>query len=92
MGALDQFFDALPETFDATSLLDADVEAIESRLYDQATAYKYFPFARRTFFIKSQFRFSPREALNDPFEMSRRWREISTEGLRVRPETSGRIA
>lgn len=29
MGALDKFFDTLPETFDLTKLLDPDVEAIE---------------------------------------------------------------
>jgi Protein of unknown function (DUF2971) len=83
MGALDKFFETLPETFDATSLLDPDVEAIESRLYDKSTIYKYFPSSRRTFFTKPQVRFSPRQALNDPFEMSRRWHEISTEGLRA---------
>jgi len=66
MGALDKFLDTLPETFDAASLLDPDVEAIESTLYDRPTIYKYFPSPRRTFFAKPQLRFSPREALNDP--------------------------
>jgi len=83
MGALDKFLETLPETFDATSLLDPNVEAIESKLYDGSTIYKYFPSSRRTFFTKPQVRFSPREALNDPFEMSRRWHEISTEALRA---------
>jgi hypothetical protein len=83
MGALDDFLDSLPETFDVTTLLDEGVEAIEGKLYDQPTIYKYFPSVRRAFFTKPQVRFSPREALNDPLEMSRRWREISTEGIRA---------
>jgi Protein of unknown function (DUF2971) len=83
MDALDKFFEKLPDTFDPTKMFDADVEAIENKLYDRSTIYKYFPKSRRAFFQKPQVRFSPREALNDPFEMSRRWREISTEGLRA---------
>jgi hypothetical protein len=83
MGALDKFFEKLPETFDVAKLLDPDVEAIENKLYDKSTIYKYFPYQRRSFFSKPQVRFSPREALNDPFEMSRRWREISTDGIRA---------
>jgi hypothetical protein len=82
MGALDTFLDKLPETFDLTTLMDSDVEKIESTIYNNSTIYKYFPSSRRAFFKKPQVRFSPREALNDPFEMSRRWREISTDGLR----------
>jgi hypothetical protein len=83
MGALDKFLEKLPETFDPTNLFDPDVEAIESKIYDKSTIYKYFPSSRRAFFTKPQVRFSPREALNDPFEMSRRWREITTEGLKA---------
>jgi hypothetical protein len=77
-----KFLEKLPETFDLTNLLDPDVEAIENKIYEKSAIYKYFPSSRRTFFTKPQVRFSPRQALNDPFEMSRRWREISTEGLR----------
>jgi hypothetical protein len=83
MGALDKFLEKLPDTFDPTKMFDPDVEGIENKFYDRSTIYKYFPSSRRAFFQKPQVRFSPREALNDPFEMSRRWREISTEGLRA---------
>jgi len=83
MGALDKFFEALPETFDVTKLLEPNVEAIENTIYNGSTVYKYFPSLRRSFFAKPQIRFSPREALNDEFEMSRRWREISAHGIRA---------
>lgn len=83
MGALDKFFETLPETFDVAKLLDPDVEAIENTIYNGSTTYKYFPSSRRSFFAKPQVRFSPREALNDEFEMSRRWREISADGIRA---------
>jgi hypothetical protein len=83
MGVLDKFLDTLPDTFDATTLFDPDVNAIESTIYPQSTIYKYYPSARRGFFGAPQIRFSPREALNDPFEMSRRWRQTSADGLRA---------
>ena len=83
MGALDKFFETLPETFDVATLLDPDVEAIENTIYNGSTTYTYFPFSRRSFLAKPQVRFSPREALNDEFEMSCRWREISADGIRA---------
>jgi hypothetical protein len=82
MGALDDFMDTLPDTFDMTALLDPDVEAIESTVYSKSTIYKYYPAVRVGFFEKPQVRFSPREALNDPSEMTRRWRETSADGLK----------
>jgi hypothetical protein len=82
MGALDTFLDTLPDTFDLTTLLDPDVEAIESTFYTKPTIHKYYPNARRALFAKPQVRFSPRESLNDPLEMGRRWRETSAEGLK----------
>ena len=82
MGALDRFLEKLPDTFDLTTLFDSGVEVIESTIYPNSTVYKYFPAERRSFFIKPQLRFSPREALNDPFEMTRRWREVRAEGFR----------
>lgn len=81
MGALDVFLDAIPDTFDFDTLLDSDVHKIESETYERATIYKYYPSARRRFFEKPQVRFSQRDALNDRFEMSRRWHEIRADGL-----------
>jgi Protein of unknown function (DUF2971) len=83
MGALDEFLTTLPNTFDFNSIIDPDVAAIESDAYTKSIIYKYFPAARRGFFQKPQVRFSPREALNDPFEMTRRWREASADGLKA---------
>jgi len=83
MVALDKFLETLTETFDVAKLLDPDIEAIENTIYTGSTTYKYFPFSRRSFFSKPQVRFSPREALNDEFEMSRRWKEINADGIRA---------
>jgi hypothetical protein len=82
MGALEKYLDQLPDTFDASQLLDPDVEKFEGTVYTSPLIYKYYSPARRSFFERPQVRFSQREALNDPFEMSRRWNEISADGLR----------
>jgi hypothetical protein len=83
MGALEKYLQQVPDTFDISNLLDADVEEIESAVYSAPLIYKYFPQSRRSFFERPQVRFSQRMALNDPFEMSVRWKQISTDGLRT---------
>ena len=82
MGALDKFLATLPDSFDLEIFFDPSVKAIESTVYSKPSIYKYYSHGRRGFFSKAQVRFSPREALNDPFEMSRRWQETRAEGLR----------
>lgn len=82
MGALEDYLKQIPDTFDVSNLLDPDVEKIESTIYQAPIVYKYFPATRRQFFSKPQIRISQREALNDPLEMSARWDEIKTDGLR----------
>ncbi|MCD0420358.1 DUF2971 domain-containing protein [Rubrivivax sp. JA1024] len=82
MGALEDFLETIPDTFDFDQLLDADVQKIESDTYNNSFVYKYYPSARRSFFEKPQIRFSQREALNDKFEMTRRWQEIRADGIK----------
>jgi hypothetical protein len=82
MDALTKFIEGQPNTFDPAKLFDADVDKIESTIYDAPLIYKYYGPDRRSFFDKPQVRFSPRQALNDPFEGSVRWKKMSSEGLR----------
>jgi hypothetical protein len=81
MGALDDYLDALPSA-DVSALLSPEIHAFEASVYTNPLIYKYYGVGRRSFFECPQLRFSQREALNDPLEMSRRWKTISTEGLR----------
>ncbi len=83
MSALDNFLNSLPDRFDATKLLDADVSKIESTTYRKPIIYKYFAAARRTFFQRPELRFTQREALNDTQEMRRKWRNISTAEIKA---------
>jgi hypothetical protein len=83
VGALDRYVGKIPAPFDIETLLDPDISKFEGADYSAPLVYKYFPPTRRAFFDRPQVRFSQREALNDPFEMTRRWKKISTEGLRT---------
>ncbi len=40
--------------------------------------FKYMSRERRAFFSKPQLRFTQRTALNDPFELSKRWQEVAS--------------
>jgi hypothetical protein len=82
MGALERYLDPLLKDLDVSGLLDPDVESIESDVCTAPVVYKYFSSQRRSFFQKPQLRFTQREALNDPFEMSRRWKAASGDGLK----------
>jgi DUF2971 family protein len=81
LSTLEKFLDSTPDRFDIASLLDPEVELFEGA-YSFPLIFKYCASTRRDFFARPQMRFSQREALNDPFEMSRRWKRASTEGLR----------
>ncbi|RTL50855.1 MAG: DUF2971 domain-containing protein [Bradyrhizobiaceae bacterium] len=82
MTALERFLDEFGNSFDVSQILDSDVEVIESIRYPNPVIYKYYSSARSGFFSRPQIRFSPREALNDPFEMSRKWKNISADKIR----------
>ena len=82
MGALKEYLDSQPWDIDYSSLIDPDVEKIESTVYSKPLVYKYFSGSRDSFFENPQIRFTQRSALNDPFEMRQRWQSVSTVGLR----------
>jgi hypothetical protein len=87
VGLADKYISEMPEQFDLASILEPDVEMIESNHYAADVIYKYFPAARKSFFSKPQLRFSQWDALNDPFEMSRRWKDARAIGLRSYVQT-----
>jgi len=82
MGVIEDYLDSQNVMIDADALLDPDIGRFEGPLYSASLVYKYYPPMLRGFFVRPQVRFSQRAALNDPFEMSRRWREASADGLR----------
>jgi hypothetical protein len=82
MGVLQDFVKGLPWELDYGSVLDPDIEKIESAVYGESIIYKYLSEARRPFFDRPQVRFTQRAALNDPLEMARQWKSASTEPLR----------
>jgi hypothetical protein len=83
MGALETYLEKAPGAFDVTGLLDPDIDKIANVKYHEPLIYKYFSQDRRGFFAAPQFRFSQREALNDPFEMTRRWNTAKVDGLKL---------
>jgi hypothetical protein len=87
LGLAEKYISGIPDQFDLSSLFDPDVERIEKTKYAADAIYKYFPPVRRGFFSRPQVRFSQKEVLNDPFEMSRRWKEARDIGLREYIET-----
>ncbi|WP_213773118.1 DUF2971 domain-containing protein [Bradyrhizobium sp. dw_78] len=87
MGLANKYVSEIPDQFDLASILDPDVEKVEEAKYVAASIYKYFSSARREFFSRPQMRFSQKETLDDPREMSRRWKEARDIGLRKYIET-----
>lgn len=82
MGLAEKYLTEMPEQFNLASILEHDVEKIENTKYEADVIYKYFSSIRRGFFSRPQLRFSQKEALNDPFEMSFRWKNARDIGLR----------
>jgi hypothetical protein len=82
LGLAEKYINEITDQFDLNSLLDPDVERIENMKYGADVIYKYFPPERRGFFSRPQMRFSQKETLDDPFEMTRRWKEARDIGLR----------
>jgi hypothetical protein len=80
MTVLDEFIESIP--FDLEIEFDPDVEKIEQTKFNSSLIYKYFGPDRRSFFLNPQLRFSQREVLNDPTEMTVRWKQAAADGLR----------
>jgi hypothetical protein len=81
MGILSRFLDEQNRSFDVTKIATAEFFAL-----DQATppnsVFKYFPKERVEFFARPAFRFSQRAALNDPFELTKRWRQFGSDATK----------
>ncbi len=72
MGILSRFLDEQNSSFDVTKIATAEFFALDQAV-PPTSVYKYFPKDRVEFFEKPAFRFSQRTALNDPFELTKRW-------------------
>jgi DUF2971 family protein len=82
MGVLKEYLDSQAWDIDYSSIIDPDVDKIESTVYSKPLVYKYYSGSRYGFFACPQVRFTQRSALNDPFEMRQRWESVNTAGLR----------
>ena len=65
---------------DILRLLGVAVDEVEEmeRPFAGDSLFKYMPVDRAEFFRKPQIRFTQKDALNDPFELSRRWGEVAS--------------
>lgn len=80
MSLLQEFHDRFNEGIDWSKIIPADVDAMSSKFTGQHL-YKYYPEKRIIFFDDPTIRFTPKAELNDPFELSKRWKEFSPENV-----------
>lgn len=76
MSVLADYLDEVSRTIDFGKYFDLDPANLTTAPYERPLVYKYFVPARRHFFERPQLRFTQPEALNDPLEGARRWREL----------------
>lgn len=76
MGALEKFLAEEKLGRDPSALISKEIEAIDSQVPPRSL-YKYFSNQRCEFFKNPAVRFTQRTALNDPFELTKRWREFA---------------
>jgi hypothetical protein len=76
MSVLADYLARVSAAIDFSAYFDLDPAKTKTAPYERPLAYKYFAPARRRFFEQPQLRFSQHEVLNDPFEMSNRWKEL----------------
>ena len=77
MGALEEFHAQNNIEFDFASLMAGDLQDMEAEFAGE-TVYKYYSSERRRFFEHPTVRFTQKTALNDPFELTRRWHEFGS--------------
>lgn len=65
------------ELFELSQILAADVAEMETG-YEGTLVYKYYSAERRAFFGRPQIRFTQKAALNDRFELTKRWEEFGS--------------
>jgi hypothetical protein len=66
------------EDFDISKILSPEVSEIESEKFNGSLIYKYYSSDRRHVLESPQVRFTQKTALNDPFELSKRWHELAS--------------
>lgn len=76
MSVLADYLDEVSRTIDFAKYFDLDPANLKSAPYARPLVYKYFAPARRPFFDRPQLRFTQADALNDPLEGGRRWKEL----------------
>lgn len=81
MGILRRFLDEQNRSFDVTKIATAEFLALDQAT-PPASVFKYFPRERTEFFERPAFRFSQRTALNDPFELTRRWKQFGSDAAK----------
>lgn len=75
MNTLQRFLDDNRSPFEFKELLSEDLEKMEAAT-PPSSVFKYCPASRCAFFENPTFRFTQRTSLNDPFELSKRWKEF----------------
>lgn len=75
MGTLDKFLDEYAGHLDVSSLLSPEVIELDSAS-PPSSVFKYFSEHRSEFFFGPALRYTQRTNLNDPFELSTRWKEF----------------
>lgn len=76
MGALEKFLNEKSWSFDVCKILSRDVEEMDSAV-PPSSVYKYFSASRSAFFDDPVIRFTQKTSLNDPFELTKRWKEFA---------------
>lgn len=76
MGTLDKFLEETDTPFDVGTIMSRDVEEMDSPI-PPPSLYKYYSASRSAFFVDPVIRFTQKTALNDPFELTKRWEEYA---------------
>ena len=76
MSLLDKFLDEQNKSFDLSAVATKEFIEHDTRL-PPPVLFKYFPKERAPFFQDPSFRFSQAGALNDVFELTRRWEQFA---------------
>jgi hypothetical protein len=75
MGAIERFIEQHSDSLDVSAIISKDVERMEAPFLGPEL-YKYYSVERRSFSQSPTIRFTQRTALNDPFELTKRWDQL----------------
>jgi hypothetical protein len=75
---VDRFVEGHINSFDLSTVFSDEVKKMEEE-FSGTSVYKYYSDQRRSFFKTPQIRFTQKgNALNDPFELTRRWEQFGS--------------